>query len=383
MYNRGGQYGSGYYGQPPYGNSSYNQPPYGYPPQHQPYPHHGPPQQQSGVGQYQPQPGLTYGGTPNRAPYPPRDTPPRGAMRGGAAVRGGRGHFANMSWTPNEGTKGGHMVQPGEKPRAREDGLDSTPPSRAPLPSGSPDDDDNPFRPPADLRADDESVSKKRKLSPAAPASTTAGSENLTTEQNTSSQAPEKESGKSKISFSIKGRATQASHDRPTPSKAETSPLLEKKLPILDSSLSSKPPIVPKSTNYIGNTRVVETKVAAPLTRKEKVRKKRIKVKPQLSEEFVQSESVYYRKTGNESVVGSGTYGKVYKGIHVYTGKMVALKKIRMEGERDGVSLLHNKVKSVTNALAVSRHRHPRDQATSIVEPPECRRSARGHGRAQ
>lgn len=45
---------------------------------------------------------------------------------------------------------------------------------------------------------------------------------------------------------------------------------------------------------------------------------------------------MYYRKTGNESVVGSGTYGKVYKAVHVYTNDKVALKKIRMEGERDG-----------------------------------------------
>lgn len=34
--------------------------------------------------------------------------------------------------------------------------------------------------------------------------------------------------------------------------------------------------------------------------------------------------------------MGSGTYGKVFKGLHVYTKKLVALKKIRMEGERDG-----------------------------------------------
>lgn len=35
-------------------------------------------------------------------------------------------------------------------------------------------------------------------------------------------------------------------------------------------------------------------------------------------------------------MIGSGTYGKVFKGVHVYTKDMVALKKIRMEGERDG-----------------------------------------------
>jgi CTD kinase subunit alpha len=52
--------------------------------------------------------------------------------------------------------------------------------------------------------------------------------------------------------------------------------------------------------------------------------------------EFLTSESIYFRKPGNESVVGAGTYGKVFKAIHIYTRDKVALKKIRMEGERDG-----------------------------------------------
>lgn len=55
-----------------------------------------------------------------------------------------------------------------------------------------------------------------------------------------------------------------------------------------------------------------------------------------LPPELQSSDSVYFRKPGNESVVGSGTYGKVFKAVHVYTGVKVALKKIRMEGERDG-----------------------------------------------
>ena len=63
---------------------------------------------------------------------------------------------------------------------------------------------------------------------------------------------------------------------------------------------------------------------------------KREKPRPQLAPEFAASDSVYYRKPGNESVVGSGTYGKVFKAIHVYTKGLVALKKIRMEGEKDG-----------------------------------------------
>lgn len=66
--------------------------------------------------------------------------------------------------------------------------------------------------------------------------------------------------------------------------------------------------------------------------------RKRVKARPTLTPEYAASDSVYYRKPGNESVVGSGTYGKVFKGVHVYTKDMVALKKIRMEGERDGVS---------------------------------------------
>ena len=63
---------------------------------------------------------------------------------------------------------------------------------------------------------------------------------------------------------------------------------------------------------------------------------RRQKPRPKLEPDFAESKSVYYRKPGNESVVGSGTYGKVFKAIHVYTKNMVALKKIRMEGEKDG-----------------------------------------------
>jgi CTD kinase subunit alpha len=289
-----------------------------------------------------------------------------------------------MSWTPNEGTKGGHIVQVGEKPRGRDESHTSTPPPpKASLLAGSPEDDDNPFRPPADLRADDESAYKKRKLSPNPGSMTAAGNT-----QGDATEATDKEEGKSKISFSIKGRAAQTSNERPTPSKADTSPLLDRKLPIMESPSSAKTPVVPKSSNYIGNTRVADApkigSSASPLFRKEMVRKKRIKVKPQLSEEFAQSESVYYRKTGNESVVGSGTYGKVYKGIHVYTGKMVALKKIRMEGERDGVSVdISLRTRPSANMPVVPGHSYPRDQATSVAQPPKCCGAARSHGGTQ
>ena len=73
-----------------------------------------------------------------------------------------------------------------------------------------------------------------------------------------------------------------------------------------------------------------------PEPKKQKRILKRLKPRPCLDEEFVESDSVYYRKPGNESVIGAGTYGKVFKAIHIYTQNKVALKKIRMEGEKDG-----------------------------------------------
>lgn len=74
----------------------------------------------------------------------------------------------------------------------------------------------------------------------------------------------------------------------------------------------------------------------APRMRKVKKTMRRLKPRPTLPPHLANSESVYYRKPGNESVVGSGTYGKVFKGLNAYTKGLVALKRIRMEGEKDG-----------------------------------------------
>ncbi|KAJ4411725.1 serine/threonine protein kinase, CMGC, CDC2/CDK sub [Neurospora sp. IMI 360204] len=73
-----------------------------------------------------------------------------------------------------------------------------------------------------------------------------------------------------------------------------------------------------------------------PRTRIVKKIVKKLKEKPALPPDLAKSKSVYHRKPGNESVIGSGTYGKVFKALNVYTKKQVALKRIRMEGERDG-----------------------------------------------
>ncbi|KAI5921382.1 Pkinase-domain-containing protein [Camillea tinctor] len=73
-----------------------------------------------------------------------------------------------------------------------------------------------------------------------------------------------------------------------------------------------------------------------PRTRKVRRIRRQLKPKPELPLDHAKSESVFFRKPGNESVIGSGTYGKVFKGLHVYSKKLVALKRIRMEGEKDG-----------------------------------------------
>nr|POE72826.1 ctd kinase subunit alpha [Quercus suber] len=339
MYNRGQSYDPRYGGYPPsqgqYGHHNYSSS--GYQSQGPPSTH-GYSQQQSGYGYHQ------QSGSQAGAPYH-SSRPSRGfnnaashsggstSQRGGGAGRG-RGHFANLSWTPGEGIRGGNLVQPGEKTR---EASSSATPSRPA--DGDPEDDDNPFRPPADLRAEDESARKKRKVS-----TTTSVTTANTVAKGDAEKEAENEKGRNKISFSIKGRAGQnASTEKSAANlRAETSPMIPKKTPASISPLAQG--VLPKSKSYVGNTRVEVAKASPPHFRKEIVRKKRLKARPELSEDFAHSESVYYRKTGNESVVGSGTYGKVYKAIHVYTGRMVALKKIRMEGERDGVSALRTRI---------------------------------------
>lgn len=85
--------------------------------------------------------------------------------------------------------------------------------------------------------------------------------------------------------------------------------------------------------------------------------------------EFADSESIYFRKPGNESVVGAGTYGKVFKAIHIYTKDKVALKKIRMEGERDGFPI--TAVREI-RLLQHLRHRHVVALQEVMVEKNEC-----------
>ncbi|EFE39371.1 protein kinase, putative [Trichophyton verrucosum HKI 0517] len=107
-------------------------------------------------------------------------------------------------------------------------------------------------------------------------------------------------------------------------------------------------------------------------TERSKPKKKiltRMKPRPTLSEEFSRADSVYYRKPGNESVVGAGTYGKVFKAVHVFTKNMVALKRIRMEGEKDGFPI------TAVREIRLLQHLHHQNVVSLqevMVEKNEC-----------
>jgi CTD kinase subunit alpha len=96
---------------------------------------------------------------------------------------------------------------------------------------------------------------------------------------------------------------------------------------------------------------------------------KRIKPRAVLPEEFRDSDSVYFRKPGDESVIGAGTYGKVFKAIHIYTQDKVALKRIRMEGEKDGFPV--TAVREI-KLLQHLRHENIVSLLEVMVEKNEC-----------
>lgn len=107
----------------------------------------------------------------------------------------------------------------------------------------------------------------------------------------------------------------------------------------------------------------------APRTRKVIKVMKRLKARPTLPDDLIASESVFFRKPGNESVVGSGTYGKVFKGLNVYTKGLVALKRIRMEGERDGFPVTAVREIKLLQSL---RHTNIVNLQEVMVEKNDC-----------
>lgn len=307
---------------------------------------------QSFRGGHAGQRGNNYGQTPDRRFSGSGHTPPA-FNHAPTPTRGRGGHYQNLQWTASSAGRG------------RSDSNQGTP---APQTQGSlplesvpheADDDDNPFRPSKDLQVEDQ-LAKVEKTQPPRQAS------------DSSKEGP-------KISFSIKGKSAAASTVKSPPDMAQRMKDAPKKENPLDNSNAKTlhRPSEPRAERdrrddrrdrnfredrrdnrdhrdhrdqrrggYRDERRPERdqkrdrVRERSPDTVPEIKMEKRImsrrKPRPTLPTEFAESTSVYYRKPGNESVVGSGTYGKVFKAIHVYTKNLAALKKIRMDGEKDG-----------------------------------------------
>ena len=289
-------------------------------------------------------------------------------------TRGRGGHFQNLQWTASGGNRTGSANQQSNANPSPQPQVGQLPrQSRPEVQSGHSPDEDNPFRPSKDLQVEDQNTKE------------VAGQ--IGSNMAPPSRQHSKES--SKFSFAFKAKPT-------TPAPAKTVPDLAQKMkdpprrePRVDNTKAKPPPRSlsrdpdfrsrpdarfdrydsrrerdyrddyredhrPRDYRYerefrddhrseyrgekrIGRDRRREhERERSPEQKTEKKTIKRLKPRPALPPEFQESTSVYYRKPGNESVVGSGTYGKVFKAIHVYTKDMVALKKIRMDGEKDG-----------------------------------------------
>ena len=296
---------------------------------------------------------------------------------GHQASRGKGGHFQNLQWTASGGTRGGKQPDNNSSSNSHH-GLSQSPTASQtnPAPDAESEiEEDNPFRPSKDFQVEDQG-SKDTDLN----------SESISNEQPIAAhQAKEA----SKISFAFKAKPTQQPAAKPPvpdlTQKMKDPPINRKEAYVdtgkakrVSSPDSREQPVKSRTDrrseswterrddrrecehnhryrddrrnerNHREERRVgykfnrkfdkerERERERSPEPQMVKKKMKRIKPRPTLPPDFVSSDSVYYRKPGNESVVGSGTYGKVFKALHVYTKSLVALKKIRMEGEKDG-----------------------------------------------
>lgn len=204
-------------------------------------------------------------------------------------------------------------------------------------------DADDLFRPSKELQVEDKDETKKKE------------EEQMPPPTRPTPTGPQGQQNSSKFSFAFKASSKNTpAHPKPeisqklnaAPSKPTEKPRAPStsRIPIEPSHVPDRPrgpsgrpiPTEPAYSRRQDFREQHPPQPKPPAFRKVKKTLRRPKPRPQLPEDLKKSDSVYYRKPGNESVVGSGTYGKVFKAVHVYTKNLVALKKIRMEGERDG-----------------------------------------------
>ncbi|KAK3898741.1 kinase-like domain-containing protein [Staphylotrichum tortipilum] len=344
-------------------------------PQFSPQGQFSPPYAQNNYGPPTGPQGHYHGGQAHSPPYAPTGPssqyptgPYRGGHRGGSFRghqfngRGGlRGGFKSTQWNP-QGSNG--RTGASEDSDLAHATAHQSPGSHVETASEKGDtamtDSDNPFRPSKELQVEDSSKDeqpKDDKMAPPAPRPPPTGPQSTTPNKFSFSM---KNAAKPVVAaprpeISSKFNAAPASREPPTKNAAPasreppTKPAAQKAPPTRPERdrgiprnaptepASARPrPGVPTGPSDRRQPEPSRQPDAAPRTRKVKKVVKRLKEKPVLPSDLAASKSVFFRKPGNESVVGSGTYGKVFKGLNVYTKKLVALKKIRMEGERDG-----------------------------------------------
>ena len=302
-----------------------------------------------------------------------------------AHARGRGGHFQNLQWTASHGTRGGSKSDSHSVTDSQHGQSQSPTASQSAAAHQEPEaEEDNPFRPSKDFRVEDQG-SKDVKMEDESANVETQMPPPTRAASDTSQQTKES----SKFSFAFKAKPPAPAAPKPVmpdlSAKMKEPPPPRKEVPTESgknkqgSTLFSRDSFAKSRDRrsdqrldrrddrredrreendyrYRENRRLERDyrdehrgeprqgrrsekdreRERSPPPQKVKKIMKREKPRPTLPPEFAASDSVYYRKPGNESVVGSGTYGKVFKAIHVYTKSLVALKKIRMEGEKDG-----------------------------------------------
>ncbi|KAM7221690.1 protein kinase [Rhypophila decipiens] len=360
-------------GQSPYGGSGRGWNSQQFSPQGQytpPYPHgnYGPPT--APQSHFHPNQGHH---SPTYPPSGPSSQYPTGPYRGGRgsnSFRGGsfgpgrgvhRGGFKSTQWNANpQTTSGRNSSASGEEAEPHAGPKDPSPKSTTAQPPASEDlpmadSSENPFRPSKDLQVEDTGNLDKKteeEMPPPPSRPTPTGPQSQTPNKFSFSMknaskpvvaAPRPEiSSKFNAAPPPRPREPQQKPaqkpvqqpvpERPAAPRSDRDPRggLPKNVPTEPASARAARPPDRRQNDH---NRPVES---APRTRKVKKIMKRLKERPVLPPDMATSKSVYFRKPGNESVIGSGTYGKVFKGVNVYTRNLVALKRIRMEGERDG-----------------------------------------------
>ncbi len=376
-----GQQGMNAYS-PPYRQGSYPpQPsPHGqYYPTGQHSPYGAPPQQMQPGHQNQAfrsaHPGFRgnhHGQTPDRRYSGPGPSPTYGPT----PSRGRGGHFQNLQWTASNSSRGRGDAQAlsGQSHASLQEDV---------KPQAAVTDDDNPFRPSKDLRVEDHAGKESKAASHSVSASEASPKEGM------------------KFSFAFKAKAAPAASVKPPPDLTQVKEP-PKKESLFTNSTARSTPLRPerlddhRDRSYQDRHRPRDDRYEdrdhrrpgfrddrrpEQEARRERARErtpepkmvkktmKRTKPKRTLSPALVESTSVYYRKPGNESVVGSGTYGKVFKAIHVYTKNLAALKKIRMDGEKDGFPVTAVREIKLLQSL---RHENVVSLQEVMVEHNDC-----------